>query len=826
MATFVLLINFNFMKFSKNWLQEYIIEALPSDEVIESVLNKKAFEVEEVIVLPADTVFDIKVLPNRSHDALGHHGMAYELCASLGLTFNKEKDVHLDDTYFDTSIPQVDVVIEDTERCTRFMSLRMDNVTVTESPLWLKTALESIGQRSINNIVDATNFVQFSLNKPMHAYDARSIKGTLAARLAKRGETLVTLDEKTLSLDDTTLVIVDDEKVLGLAGIKGGKYSGIQTDTTSVILESANFAPVPIRTSAQKYGLKTDASKRFENGLANNLVIEGLHMTANLIHQMCPTAKKGHVTDVYPKKDIMYYVGISKKEINDILGTSYSDEDITKTLKKLSFLYEIFSPKDYINSTYKTLLGAGYKNPSSMREDAPHMFSCSSLVSYLYKGVWMPSLSIDKYVFSKKITEEELSFGDLVFANTGEGIIRYESVEFLRGTKVPLGVDHVGIYVGDDTVLHATKVRGMVVEESLSEFREGRTIVGYGRVVDDGAEKRYVVQVPSVRLDIRIKEDLAEEIGRIIGYDTITPMLPVFSRHGILHKRAFYENKLREILVEGGFSEVMTYTFGNIGDVELRKGLADDKEKLRTSLAPGMLASLTLNLYNAPLLGKKTIKIFEIGNVFQCDSLLDHEITHVEKRHLSVAFTVSDKNSYEKELQSFRGLEKEIHKKFNLVPEAEKLSQEMYGESVDVPHVSVSGDKNSRNYIIEYDIEAFISNLPEPTSYEAPSFASSSLVSYKTISSYPFIARDIAMWVPGDVSWESISDLCDQVRSPLATSAVLFDTFSKEIEGIKKTSYAFRVVFQSHEKTLTDEEVNTHMEAYYSLFKERGFEIR
>ena len=92
------------MKFSKSWLQEYIVEQLPTDEVIASALNKKAFEVEEVLQLADDTVFDIKVLPNRAHDALGHHGMAYELCASLSLTFNKEKDLHDDQSFFNKAM--------------------------------------------------------------------------------------------------------------------------------------------------------------------------------------------------------------------------------------------------------------------------------------------------------------------------------------------------------------------------------------------------------------------------------------------------------------------------------------------------------------------------------------------------------------------------------------------------------------------------------------------------------------------------------------------------------------------------------------------------
>jgi phenylalanyl-tRNA synthetase beta subunit len=784
------------MKFSKNWLQDYIVQELPSNDVIETTLNKKAFEVEEVITLKDDTVFDIKILPNRAHDALGHHGMAYELCAALSLTFNVAKEVREDLSFFDKHIEQVTVSIEDETKCTRFMALRIDGVTVGESPSWLKDRLSAIGQRSINNIVDITNYVQFSLNKPMHAYDTRSIKGGLSARLAKKGETLVTLDDKELTLDEQTLVIADDEKVLGLAGIKGGKFSGIAPDTTSIILESANFSPVLIRKTAEKYGFKTDASKRFENGIANNLVIEGLHMTANMVHDLCPSSHKGEVTDIYPKKDTPYYVGISRTELNSILGTSYTDAIIQETLKKLSFSYEVLIPKEYIQKTYPTLIGAGYKNPSSMRDDAPSLFSCSSLISYLYKGVWMPSLSVDKYVFSKKITKDDLSFGDLIFANTGEGKIRYESIEFLRGTEVKEGVDHVALYTGNGKVVHATKVKGMVVEESLEEFASLRTIIGYGRVTDALDEERYVIRVPQVRLDIRIKEDLAEEIGRIIGYDTLSPVLPTLSKKGILPKSTHYENIVREVLTTNGFSEVITYTFGDVGEVALVQGLAGDKEKLRDSLGKGIQDSLTRNLYNAPLLGKKTIALFEFGNVFSHGK---------ESKHLALAIDDNaKKSSFTKDVEAV------------LLKVQESLSVPS------IPYTTVS----TKPYVIEINFDSLVKELPSPTTYAQPSFATLPSIAYKTVSPYPFITRDIAMWVPDTITWEDVASLCDQVGNPLAVRTSLFDTFSKEIDGVKKTSYAFRIVFQSHEKTLTDEEVNADMAVYYSLFAKSGFEVR
>lgn len=783
------------MKFSKSWLQDYITETLPSDEVIVDTLNKKAFEVEEVVVLSDDTVFDIKVLPNRAHDALGHHGMAYELCSCFGFTFKKDiRNKVLDFTDKHIALPLV--AIEDEKTCTRFMGMRIDGVTVGESPEWLKKRLEAIGQRSINNIVDATNYVQFALNKPMHAYDTRSIKGPLRTRFAKVGETLTTLDDKELKLDEQTLVIADDEKVLGLAGIKGGKFSGVQPDTTSIILESANFAPTLIRKTAQRYGLYTDASKRFENGIANSLVIEGLCMTANLIKELCSNAVGSDVIDVYPKKDTPYYVGISRKELNDILGTSYTDEDITKTLKQLSLPFEKIIPETYIKETYPKLIGAGYKNPSSMREDAPHVFSCSSLVSYLYKGVWMPSLSIDKYVFSQKITKDDLSFGDLVFANSGEGKIRFESIEFLRGTKVPEGVDHVAMYLGNNKLIHATKVHGLTVVETLEEFSKTRTVIRYGRILDDLKEERYVVLVPSVRLDIRIKEDLAEEIGRIIGYEKLTPVLPNLPRVGLLHKRMFYENKIREILIEQGFSEVITYTFGDKGEVGIVKGLAHDKEKLRTNLGDGLLRSLSANIYNAPLLGQKTIKIFEFGNIFTND---------YEARYLSLAID-------------------DGAKKTNFTEEVDmilaSIKRALLVKEIEYQTVSV------KPYVIEFDFDRIISLLPESINYEVPTFASLPVVSYKIVSPYPFITRDIAMWVSDEVTWDYIFSICNEVRNPLVTRIDIFDTFSKEIEGVKKTSYAFRLVFQSHDKTLTDDEVNKMMEEYYAVLKAKGWEIR
>lgn len=637
------------MKFSKSWLQTYSKEALSATPALVDVVTFNAFEIEEVTQVNGDDVLDIKVLPNRAHDALGHRGMARDICALTGTTFI---DPH---TYYqgegDTKVQKPTITIADTSACSRFMSVRIDGVTVTPSPEWLKVRLEAIGQKSINSIVDITNFVQFSINKPMHAYDAALIAGgTLSARYAREGESLTTLDEKSLTLNASTLVIADAEKPLGLAGIKGGKYSGISNATTSVILESANFSGPLIRKTSQKYGIRTDASKRFENVISDSLVEEGLRLTISLILECNPEATVSEIVDVYPKHEEMAQVSVSVSQINKVLGTALTLEDVTNVFSSLLFSY---------------------------------------------------------------IVDGEVC----------------------------------------------------------------------------------IVTVPTERLDIRIKEDLIEEVARVRGLASIPSILPSLTRKGVVHKRMQYENKIRAILFEHGFSDIMTYSFGNVGDVEIIKGQASDKEKLRSTLGEGVKQAFQMNMLNAPLMKLETIKMYEFGNVFSKDS---------ERRHFALCIDDGKKKtSFTEEVEMLLG----------------EIKRTLGVAEIQYDTVSV------KPYVIEVDFDTLIQTLPEPIEYE-PLIQNPLTSSYKTISPYPFITRDIAMWVSDSTTWESIATLCAQVGNPLVVRIDLFDEFSKEIDGVKKTSFAFRLVFQSFEKTLTDEEVNSMMEPYYEVFKEKGYEIR
>lgn len=785
------------MKFSLHWLQEYSKEPLPSVEKLEEIITFNAFEIEETSMLGDDTILDIKVLPNRAHDALGHRGMGKDVVALVGNTFIDPHEYWNGKVSNDVIAPVI--ITEDAQACPRFMSVCVDGVEVTESPKWLKDKLQAIGQKSINSIVDITNYVQFSLNKPMHAYDAALIGGdTLVARFAQVGETLTTLDDKQLTLDSSTLVIADTEKPLGLAGIKGGKFSGISSSTTSIILESANFNPTLIRKTSQKYGIRTDASKRFENEISDTLAEEGLRMTVALVKKLNPKARVGAIVDVWNRRSWEYTVSVSTREVNGFLGTSYGEKEIEDVFFRLGFGVRKATTRQIIEEKLLAVEGSTYKNPSSIREDAPVHFSCSSLMSFIFSGVWQPSISIDKYVYGEKITEPR--WGDLVFSNTGEGKIRYESVGFLPGTSVPQGIDHVGLYVGDGKITHISQDSGKIITENSTESKDFKNGVLYARMIDVD-ETRFFITVPHERLDIRIKEDLIEEVARIQGLSSIKGVVPQLKRAGLPHKRLFYENKIKNILHANGFSEIMTYSFGDVGEVEIVKGLATDKEKLRNGLSSGINKAFQMNMLNAPLLHIQIVKMYEFGNVFTKSA---------ERRHL--ALIIDDgkkKSSFNDEVDMILS----------------QIKRDLGVATLECETVQ------AKPYTIELDFDALIDTLPEPgcaggpTSYE-PLTPHTDSVLYEAVSPYPFIVRDIAVWTPASTSWDSIHDLALQVKSPLVVRVDCFDTFTKEIEGIQKTSYAFRFVLQAKDRTLTDTEANEVADTMYGLLKEKGYEVR
>lgn len=783
------------MKYLHSWLQDYIDGKLPEPKEVARVLSLKALDVEEIKSVENDTMYEVKVLPHRAHDVMSHRGLARELAALFGYGRNQIAMPQIQERDY-----EVAVHVSDATLCRRYMAVAVENITVGPSPNWIVKRLEALGHRSISNIVDITNFVMHDMGQPMHVFDKDKVKGAITIRIAEKGETMTMLDGKDIILFGTETVIADVEGVLALAGVKGGTKAIVDEKTTSIIFESANFNPIITRNTAALHNIRTDSGKRFEQGITSDFAEEGLREALAIVLEGNKDASIGKVTDVYPKKEIPYKVGVSEKEINSLLGSGYLSKEIEGAFQRLMFSYEEVVPEEVFRGLSETVMGKSYMYGASVRTDAPNAFDCSSLMAWLYSraGIRLPRVSIDQYVYGYEV--QDLVFGDLIFANTKQGNIHTTTVDYMAGKEVKEGIDHVGMYIGEGKVLHATKAEGKVVVEPITESASFKNIIGYRRISPSLKEKRYVVTVPNERLDIRIKEDLIEEVGRIMGYDILPSAVPGLSRKGLPHKRMYYEIKIKNILLESGFSEIYTYTFGDVGEVSILKGMASDKEKLRTNLSQGLHDALLMNLKNAPLLSLSVVKVFEFGNIFTDEG---------ERRHLALAIDDGKKKtSFTEEVDLILAhIKKELG-----------LSSLEYTTSFAKP------------YVIELDFDTMIEALPEPTYYEGlnESFSQASrLLSYKPISPYPFIVRDIAVWTPASTTWEDIHGIALQINDSRIVRIDCFDTFSKEIEGKgMMTSYAFRFVIQSNEKTLTDEEANEIAEKMYSLLKGKGYEIR
>src|SRR3989338_8348328 len=265
------------MKISRNWLQTYFNDPLPTAEELADALTFHAFEIESV----ENDILDVKVTPNRGHDALCNRGIEKELSEILDVPM--KSDPLRESISLEPKTDRIKVTVEDSKLCPRFTASYIRGVKVGPSPEWLRVALESVSQKSINNIVDVTNYVMFHLGQPLHAFDAGKLKEkdgsyAMTVRLAKRGEKLIGLDDKEYELTPSMLVIEDAHagQVASIAGIKGGKPTGIDDATTDIVLEAANWNGVTIRKTSQALKLRTDASDRFQQVISPALAPYGV----------------------------------------------------------------------------------------------------------------------------------------------------------------------------------------------------------------------------------------------------------------------------------------------------------------------------------------------------------------------------------------------------------------------------------------------------------------------------------------------------------------------------------------------------------------------
>jgi phenylalanyl-tRNA synthetase beta chain len=712
------------MLISHNWLKKYFTEdgtsdgaSLPNIKTIENTFTMGIFEVEEVKTAVSgdlsDTIFDIKVLPDRAHYCYSHRYVAQELGALLNIkaklpVYDPEKiSSQVDETNQNlavaVNVAGEKVGLENTGDenarfvCPRYMARLVENVEAGSSPVWLKNQLEVLGQRSINTLVDLTNYIMLETGQPLHAFDADKVEGAINVRFAKEGEIIILLDGTEVKLSTDILIIADDKGALAIAGVKGGKKVEVTSETKRIIIESANFDSVSVRKTSQKVGIKNEASKRYENKVTPERTALAMNAISEFLASVFPGAKFGKITDIY-------------------LGKPSEDT------KKFDVSV------DFINN----------------------------------------AIGLTEKIDANKIIEI-LARCDIKAESKGDNV---------SGEKVPNG---------------------------------------------SSAEKKLTVFVPSYRLDLEIGYDIVDEVGRLLNYMNLVPVELSQENNRPILKNYYYTNAFRMVFKQLGFSEVYTHSLKESGDIEILNPLNIERGFMRNTIGESLMKNLEHNLRFADLLGIDSVKVYETGSIFGG-----------KKERLSIAFGIANSKKvkgYDFEAEAEKIFEQIMASEFfaNVaVTDATKLDIELLKSSAKFTEANVgTGGVNVVGNVCEIDLQKVIDALPIPmndTSFETPK-----IIKYKKYSQYPFMSRDISVFVPGE------ADQADLVKSiivkngtGLLSSIRLFDIYTKNKEGEPiKTSYALRLVFQSDDRTLTDDEITAIMQSIMDEMNGReGWEVR
>lgn len=284
-----------------------------------------------------DTVLEVGSRSNRG-DALSVYGLAREISA---LTNKKTTKLDIKEPDFDSSVNPVTCEIEDKNDTFLFYTVTIENIQIKESPNWLKQLLSSVGTKPISNIVDITNYINFTFGQPMHAYDKSKLSGNLTARRAKKGEKITTLDNKVRELKEGTLVIADNQHPVAIAGIMGSKDTEVTDKTKDIVFEAAVFNPVKVRKGSREVGLTSESSKRFERQVDSNFtykaLLKAIELTLGLAKADTGNIKVSKVQQAGAPivKDIK--IMLYTNEVKRVLNIELKPDEISQMLEKLDF---------------------------------------------------------------------------------------------------------------------------------------------------------------------------------------------------------------------------------------------------------------------------------------------------------------------------------------------------------------------------------------------------------------------------------------------------------------------------------------------------------
>lgn len=321
------------MLISRTWLQSYFENEIPDAPTIAETLLLHSFEIEGIHEKNGESIIDIDVLPNRAHDCLSYRGIAreYAMLSGMKLKENRLKENEREQT---GSMISVDVRVAE---CYRYMAQAVSGIQVENSPQWMQNYLSFMDQKSINNVVDATNIIMFETGQPLHAFDADKVVGGIIVRYAEEGETMTTLTGEEVSLVPSDVVIADHEGVLALAGVKGGTKAEVTLETKNIIIEAANFNSLSTRLTSRRVKILTDSSKRFENGISSELCSHALSRVIRLISELAGTAPTSisQPSDHYLNPESQTEIKVPHQKIESLLGTTLPTHEVQNILTNL-----------------------------------------------------------------------------------------------------------------------------------------------------------------------------------------------------------------------------------------------------------------------------------------------------------------------------------------------------------------------------------------------------------------------------------------------------------------------------------------------------------
>src|SRR5262245_35890850 len=285
------------MKINYNWLKELVDIDLPPRDLAEK-LTMAGLAVDAVERHGDDAVLDFDLTSNRP-DCLSHLGIAREAAAVIGKTARTPEAKVIEGKTKTSDVTSVEILAP--ELCPRYTARVIKGVKIGPSPAWLVQRIESLGQRSVNNVADVTNYVMLEMGQPLHAFDLHQLRGErIVVRRAGGGEKITTLDGEQRDLTPEMLVIADAERPVAIAGVKGGEGSGITEKTVDVLLEAAYFAPTQTRATSKALGLSTEASYRFERGTDPEIAAKASDRAAALIAELAGGEVLSGLVDIYP----------------------------------------------------------------------------------------------------------------------------------------------------------------------------------------------------------------------------------------------------------------------------------------------------------------------------------------------------------------------------------------------------------------------------------------------------------------------------------------------------------------------------------------------